>query len=92
MSHGASQEACLAAQAMSGLIASESLRPLATPASIEQVVRTAMMKVPGPIAPISVNWDQAMRDRLSAVFKRYYPQMIAGYVRPANSSRIPGVS
>ena len=92
VSHGASQEACLAAQAMSGLIASESLRPLATPASIEQVVRTAMMKVPGPIAPISVNWDQAMRDRLSAVFKRYYPQMIAGYVRPANSSRIPGVS
>ena len=61
----------------------------ATPVSIVALIQSEMMPPPSPVRPTPLDWDSAMRTRLTAILQRYYPQMLAQYARPAVTSRIP---
>lgn len=81
-----------AAQAMTHVVDIAARVPWADMVSILTAVQAAMIPVPPVLPAVVLNWDQGMRDRLVAILNRYYPQMIAQYIRPATASRIPGLS
>ncbi len=83
-----------AAQSMAFVVTTAALTPRADRTSILLAVQNAIAMTPPvpPTLPVNLNWDNGMRDRLVAIMNRYYPQMVAQYVRPATASRIPGMS